>query len=178
MIAGLPGTGIGGMFYLLASGWMMLREGWSKLTKRQDLSRSKVVKRQILLAVLIVAGMWATGELIGRLLLLLSQTTGLLGRFLNLHALSNGKYNLWKTSIIYWTLGTLIGLYLLMHNIRLALRIFGDVGTRRLAVDATKHAALQAQMVLQPVPALGPAPALEATRVTVWSKQTDEQSLL
>lgn len=172
MIAGLPGTGIGGMFYLLASGWMLLREGWSKLNKRQDLSRSKVVKRQILLALLIVAGIWATGELIGRLLLLLSHSSGLLGRFFDLHALSNGKYNLWKTSILFFTFATLISLYLLMQCIRLALRISGDIGTGRLAVDAPARAALQAQIVLQPIP------ALESTRATVWSKQTEEQSLL
>jgi hypothetical protein len=167
MIAGLPGTGIGGLYYLLASGWMLLREGWSKLNKRHDLSRSKMVKRQIVLALLIVAGMWATGELVGRLL-----TSGLMSRLLELHALSNGKYNLWKTSIFYWTAATLISLYLLMQGIRLALRISGYVGTRRLAIDPPARAALQGQIILRAVPALGP------TRGMVSSKQTEEQSVL
>jgi hypothetical protein len=168
MIAGLPGTGIGGLYYLLASGWMLLREGWSKLNKRHDLSRSKMVKRQIVLALLIVAGMWATGELIGRLL----QTSDLLNRLLDLRALSNGKYNLWKTSIFYWTVATLISLYLLMQGMRLALRISGYVGTRRLAIDPPARAALQGQIILKAVP------ALEPMRGMVSSNQTEEQSLL
>jgi len=136
------------------------------------LSRAKVVRTQILLALLIVVGMWATGELVGRLLLLLSQMPGLLGRFFDLHALSNGKYNLWKTSILYWTLGTLIGLYLLMRCIHLVLRVSGGLGAWRLGVGAPARAALQAQIVLQRVP------ALEPTRGTIWSKQAEEQSLL
>lgn len=156
MIVGLPGTGIGGLFYLLASGWMALREGWSKLNrKRRDLSRSKVVKGQLLLGLVIVTAMWAMGETIGRLLSLLP--TSILNRLLGTHALSHGKYNLWKTSIFYWTIGTLTGLYLLMHSLRLALRISGDVGTRRVAIDAPARASFRGQIILEPLPAPEPA---------------------
>lgn len=167
MIAGLPGTGIGGLYYLLASGWMLLREGWSKLNKRHDLSRSKLVKMQILIAFLIVAGMWATGELVGRLVLLLSQRNGLLHRFFDPHA-----HNLWKMSIFYWTAATLISLYLLMQSIRLALKISGEVGTRRLVIDAPARVTLQGQLVLEPIPALEPPRAMRT------SNQTEEQSVL
>jgi hypothetical protein len=167
MIAGLPGTGIGGLYYLIASGWMLLREGWSKLNKQHDLSRSKIVKKQVLLALFIVAGMWATGELVGRLL-----ASDLMRRLLELRALSNGKYNLWKTSILYWTAATLVSLYLLMQSIRLALRISGYVGTLRLAIDAPPRAALQGQIILEPIP------ALEPTRGMAMSEQTEEQSVL
>ncbi len=93
MIAGLPGTGIGGLFYLLASGWMAFREGWSRLNKRHDLSRSKLVKGQLLLALVIVAGMWAMGESIGRLISLLPASV--LNLLLGPHALLHGKYNLY-----------------------------------------------------------------------------------
>ena len=147
MIAGLPGTGIGGLFYILASAWMALREGWSKLNKRHDLSRSKFVKRQILLTMLIVAGMWATGELVGRLLLLLSQRTGLLHRLLDPHA-----HNLWKMSIFFWAVATLVSLYLLMQTIRLVLRLSGYLSARPPAIDAPERATLQGRIVLEPAP--------------------------
>jgi hypothetical protein len=160
MIAGLPGTGIGGLFYLLASGWMAFREGWSKLNRRRrDLSRSKVVKVQLLLGLVIVATMWAMGETIGKLLLLLP--TNVLNRLLGPHALAHGKYNLWKTSIFYWTVGTLMGLYLLMHSLRLALRISGDVGTRRVAIGGPARANFRGKIILEPLPALETAASAE-----------------
>ena len=167
MIAGLPGTGIGGLFYLLASGWMAFREGWSKLKKRHDLSRSKIVKGQLLLGLVIVAGMWAMGETIGRLISLLP--VSLLNRLLGPHALSHGKYNLWKTSIFYWTIGTLMGLYLLMHSLRLTLRISGDVGASRLAIDVPVRASFRGQLILEPLP------ALETTRGVPSSEQAEER---
>jgi len=167
MIAGLPGTGIGGLFYLLASAWMAFREGWSKLKKRHDLSRSKIVKGQLLLGLVIVAGMWAMGETIGRLISLLPAS--LLNRLLGPHALSHGKYNLWKTSIFYWTIGTLMGLYLLMHSLRLVLRISGDAGTRRVAFDTPARAAFRGQIILKPLP------ALEATRGASSPEQAEER---
>jgi hypothetical protein len=167
MIAGLPGTGIGGLFYLLASGWMAFREGWSRLNKRHDLSRSKLVKGQLLLALVIVAGMWAMGESIGRLISLLPASV--LNLLLGPHALLHGKYNLWKTSIFYWTIGTLMGLYLVMHSLRLALRISGDAGTRRLAIEVPVRAAFRRQIILEPLP------ALDTTRATVSSEQAEER---
>ncbi len=167
MIAGLPGTGIGGLFYLLASGWMAFREGWSKLKKRHDLSRSKIVKGQLLLGLVIIAAMWAMGEMIGRLISLLP--TNLLNWLLGPHALSHGKYNLWKTSIFYWTIGTLMGLYLLMHSLRLALRISGDVGTGRLAIDVPARAAFRGQIILEP------RSALEATRAASSPEPAEER---
>ncbi len=167
MIAGLPGTGIGGLFYLLASGWMAFREGWSKLNKQHDLSRSKVVKGQLLLGLVIVGAMWAMGESIGRLLSLLP--VSMLNRLLGPHALSHGKYNLWKTSIFYWTLGTLMGLYLLMHSLRLGLRISGDVGTGRLSIDVPARASFRGQIILEPLS------ALETTRGTASSEQAEER---
>lgn len=167
MIAGLPGTGIGGMYYLLASGWMLLREGWLKLNKRQDLSRSKIVGRQMLLALLIVGGMWVTGELVGRLLLLLSQKSALLHRFFDPHT-----HNLWTTSIFYWTVATLVCLYLMMQSLRLALRMFGHASTQRTAIGPPARAAVQRRIMLEP------RPALARTRTMVSSEQTEEQSIL
>jgi len=169
MIAGLPGTGIGGLFYLLASGWMAFREGWSKLKRRRrDLSRSKVVKGQLLLGLVIVASMWAMGETIGRLISLLPTT--LLNRLLGPHALSHGKFNLWKTSIFYWTIGTLAGLYLLMHSLRLSLWISGDAGTvRRLLIDLPARAPFRGKIIPSQLS------ALEATHAASSPEPAEER---
>jgi len=168
MIAGLPGTGIGGLFYLLASGWMAFRESWSKLKKRHDLSRSKIVRGQLLLGLIIVAGMWAMGESIGRLLSLLP--ISMLNRLLGPHAFSHGKYNLWKTSIFYWTIGTLMGLYLLMHSLRLSLWISGDAGkARRLPIDVPARAAFRGRIITDQLHEVA------ATRGTPSSEQVEER---
>jgi hypothetical protein len=142
---------------------MVLREGWAKLNKRQDISRSKLVGRQVVLAVLISGGMWVTGELVGRLLILLSQRTGLFDRH---------SHNFWKGSIFYWTVATLFILYLMMQCMRLVLKASGYAGAQRLAIDAQKRATPQGQMVLEPLP------ALEPTRGITSSNQTEEPSLL
>src|SRR5260370_37573128 len=125
---------------------MALREGWSRLNKRHDLSRSKLVKGQLLLALVIVTGMWAMGESIGRLISLLPASE--LNLPIGPHPLLHGKYNLWKTSIFYWTIGTLMGRYLVMHSLRLALRHSGDASTRSLEIQAPVRAASRRQIIL------------------------------
>ncbi len=151
MNAGLPGTGIGGFFYLLASGWMQVRECWSKINKRHDLSRSNVARKQIPITLCVIAGTWATGELIGRLLLLVPRTLGRRNRFFDLLALSNGKYNFWSRSILYWTLATLISLYLMMQGMRLATKISGYVSSRRVLRNTAAFPALQVSGRLEPI---------------------------
>jgi hypothetical protein len=112
--------------------------------------------------------MWAMGETIGRLISLLPTT--LLNRLLGPHALSHGKFNLWKTSIFYWTTGTLMGLYLLMHSLRLSLWISGDASTaRRLPIDLPARAAFRGQIIPSQLT------ALEATRGADSSEQVEER---
>jgi hypothetical protein len=112
MIAGLPGTGIGGLFYLLASGWMFARECWSGMTNRASRIPSALAKRQVLLGLSMVTGMWATGEMFGRILLQIPANSRL-GRALDVHS-----HNVWHLSILYWTLATLGILYGLMQMLR------------------------------------------------------------
>jgi hypothetical protein len=156
MVAGLPGTGIGGLFYLLASGWMLVREGWGKLVKRRDLSRSKVARRQIPLTLAIIAGMWATGEVMGRLLLLLPQNASRRNRILDLLALSTGKYNLWSRSIIFLTLATLVSLYLFMHGARLAMALNRYSRGARLIAGTPDAVGVRAGAILEPLRTLEP----------------------
>ncbi|HMH82612.1 MAG TPA: tetratricopeptide repeat protein [Gemmatimonadales bacterium] len=64
MTAGLPGTGIGGMFYLISALATPLREGYLRMRGRR--SRGwRLVVAQTPIAGAILAGMWATGWLLG-----------------------------------------------------------------------------------------------------------------
>ena len=123
MIAGLPGTGIGGLYYLLASGWMMVRECYARISRRQDLSRWEVVRTQTILTFSIVGGMWGTGEMVGLILLLFPAGKKVILRSLTLHALA-------------WTVTTLVALYLVLHVIRVLIGISGSLSTRRNSGDA------------------------------------------
>ena len=65
MTAGLPGAGIGGIFYVLAA---LLAPAWETVRALCDdgLPRQwRLVLRHFLLAALILFGMWLTGWLIG-----------------------------------------------------------------------------------------------------------------
>ncbi|HEX9487529.1 MAG TPA: tetratricopeptide repeat protein [Gemmatimonadales bacterium] len=64
MTAGLPGTGIGGMFYLLSALATPLREGYLRLRGRRSRGWG-LVAAQTTLASAILAGLWATGWLLG-----------------------------------------------------------------------------------------------------------------
>ncbi len=131
MVAGLPGTGIGGLFYVMASGWMMVRECYAKVRRRRDLSQWEVVRRQSLLTLSIVVGMWAAGEVVGRIMLLLPEGKAIFPRSLALHALSSGKYSMWRLSVFIWTVATLGLLYVVMHALRVSIRVSSPVSARR-----------------------------------------------
>jgi hypothetical protein len=64
MVAGIPGAGIGGLFYLLSALLMpirALRGRWR--AEREDGVRE--VRRQVLMAMAILGGIWLTGWLLG-----------------------------------------------------------------------------------------------------------------
>ena len=63
MTAGLPGTGIGGMFYLLSALVTPLWEAYRRVRGRG--SRGRLVAGQTTIAGAILAGVWATGWLLG-----------------------------------------------------------------------------------------------------------------
>lgn len=68
MNAGLPGTGIGGVFYLLCALLMPFFELVKTLRGQSSWVRWALIFRQLTMAVGIVAGMWALGLLLGLLL--------------------------------------------------------------------------------------------------------------
>jgi hypothetical protein len=65
--AGLPGTGIGGLFYLISAVLMLFREAFRALTGRGDRERGQMALVQGGLALTIIGVVWVTGLLLGLL---------------------------------------------------------------------------------------------------------------
>jgi hypothetical protein len=65
--AGLPGTGIGGLFYLISALLMPFREAFLALTGRGNRERGQIALQQGGLAVIIVGVVWVTGLVLGLL---------------------------------------------------------------------------------------------------------------
>ncbi len=74
MVAGLPGTGIGGIFFLLSALLMPVVEFVRTLQGRSNLRRWRFVLRHSGIALGILGAMWATGWLLGQLLFALLRT--------------------------------------------------------------------------------------------------------
>ena len=68
MNAGLPGTGIGGVFYLLCALLMPFFELVKTVRGQSSWGRWVLIFRQLTMAAGIVTGMWAFGLLLGLLL--------------------------------------------------------------------------------------------------------------
>jgi hypothetical protein len=68
MIAGLPGTGIGGLFYLLSTLLMPFRELYLTCRGKSNVKQWKVVGLQMSLALGVVISFWLTGLMIGQFL--------------------------------------------------------------------------------------------------------------
>lgn len=61
MNVGLPGTGIGGLFYLLAAFLMPVVEIFQTIRGRSNWERWRIVGRQVVLAGGVIVGLMATG---------------------------------------------------------------------------------------------------------------------
>jgi hypothetical protein len=76
MTAGLPGTGIGGIFYFLLVVCMPIREFFRTLQGRTTLKRWCFIALQLFFVIGILAAMWGEVWLLNRLLLLLPFSFG------------------------------------------------------------------------------------------------------
>lgn len=65
MVAGLPGAGIGGLFYLISAFVLPVRALWRWLRGVPVGVSAGAVLRQALMALAILAGLWGTGWLLG-----------------------------------------------------------------------------------------------------------------
>ena len=68
MNAGLPGVGIGGVFYLVLALFMPFLELYKTIKGESSLKRWGIVVRQLVMAGSILAGMWLMGLFLGVLL--------------------------------------------------------------------------------------------------------------
>jgi hypothetical protein len=67
MNAGLPGSGIGGAFYLLSALWMPFHGLYKTFGKKNQPQRMRLILVQSGMALGIIAGIWLTGWLLGEL---------------------------------------------------------------------------------------------------------------
>ena len=65
MTAGLPGTGLGGLFYLLAALCLPLRFAWLRARGQRDRRHLALVIRQLAMSMSMLASVWLTGMLLG-----------------------------------------------------------------------------------------------------------------
>src|SRR6266550_4180742 len=65
MTVGVPGTGIGGMFYLVSALAMPLRQAYRSLRRRPSSGKWRVIAGQTAMAGAILAAIWVTGLLLG-----------------------------------------------------------------------------------------------------------------
>ena len=65
---GLPGTGLGGIFYVLLVAWMAIREAWLSLRAASHSSRWKKIASLTSLAAAILAALWVEGWILSQFL--------------------------------------------------------------------------------------------------------------
>ena len=100
MTPGIPGTGIGGLFYMLSAAALPLREAYRRVWKRAAAARWRAIALQQLLAAGILGGMWTTGWLLGVLV-------GTARRSIVAGATAV-PHNAWRTAAFALSLATLI----------------------------------------------------------------------
>jgi hypothetical protein len=126
MTVGLPGVGIGGIFYLVSALLMPVRE--LGLAVRGDRSQRRwgVVARQSMIAAGILAALWGTGWLVGRLLM----RAPLLSASLAGHSTSGT--NAVRVSALALSLGTLSLVLLTTQIVRYVLHRRGGIPRQQL----------------------------------------------
>lgn len=113
MNAGLPGTGIGGVFYLLSALLMPLFEVVNTLRGQSSWSRWALLLKQLVMAAGIIAGMWGLGMFLG--LLLETRPDHVIARFVDTHVTTHisaqlewaGKVNVFHIAPVMMSIATL-----------------------------------------------------------------------
>jgi len=116
MIAGMPGTGIGGLLYLIIAIRMHIEEFYFTLIGKNSLKRLPVVKRHLFITAGIIIGMLATGWFIALIIpVVISQNPSMSINF-------NIKNNVIQISPFIFSLATLIGVYIGVHVLRIIVK--------------------------------------------------------
>ena len=117
MTAGLPGVGIGGIFYLASAILMPVRSVVAVVTGRRHEARWPVALRQATIAVGILGALWATGWALGWLIATLAPGSTLL----TAGAGPAHVRSVVRTSALLLSFGTLAAVLALVQLLRLAL---------------------------------------------------------
>lgn len=137
MTAGLPGTGIGGLFYLLLVFLMPCREFYQLCRGRSSPQRWKDIGFYLALTVAIIVTTYAEAWLISQ------AVTGIAVR-LHMPVPGNGQgYRLLAGMSILMSLGSLVAVLLSVHVIRLAMWLNRRKPSLRLAGPLAGAAAAQ-----------------------------------
>lgn len=116
MIAGMPGTGIGGLLYLIIAIQMHIEEFYFTLIRKNSLKRLPVVKHHLFITAGIIIGMFATGWFIALTIpVVISQNLSVPINF-------NIKNNVIQINPFIFSLATLIGVYIGVHVLRIIVR--------------------------------------------------------
>ncbi|HLB36845.1 MAG TPA: hypothetical protein VJL31_09775 [Gemmatimonadales bacterium] len=104
MSVGLPGTGVGGLFYLVSALLMPLREAYRVKAGTSTRRSRTVVCRQGLMALGVLGGIWLAGWLIG---LMLSHVPAVAAALNAVPGLAGRSGNMLKVASVFLALGTL-----------------------------------------------------------------------
>jgi hypothetical protein len=119
VIAGLPGTGIGGLFYLLLTALMPLRHAVSAVRRRSRAGAGRVVLRCVALAAGIVATIWAQAWALRAAILALSPAGQVPAAF---RGLADAGTSTYVKVAAFASLASLAAVVLTVHALRLFLR--------------------------------------------------------
>jgi cytochrome bd-type quinol oxidase subunit 2 len=75
MAAGIPGSGLGGFFYLLSALLMPVQESVCLCCKKSNRTTRRTVLRQVMNAGGVLCGVWLTGWFIGRVFTIIATST-------------------------------------------------------------------------------------------------------
>ncbi len=121
MTAGLPGTGLGGLYYLLSILLMCAKEVVHRIRGTGDRAKSRIAREQVLILAGAMVTLWLNGMAIQYLLHLLSRhVAGPGGR--GLPSLSQAAATGLPVNVLAVSVGVLAGLLLLVQVLRLVLR--------------------------------------------------------
>ncbi len=133
MIAGLPGTGISGLFYIISAFWMPIAEIVRFLRGRERQSEWKLVFSQVALAGGILVTLGATGALLDYFI---SFSVSVLGIF----ASSSGDKSQLVNLGVAPTIITIAVLFVFLFSIEVIGIILGRIKSRKLKMRIKKEA--------------------------------------
>jgi hypothetical protein len=129
MTAGLPGVGIGGMFYLVSAVLMPFRSLWNAVQGRE--ARWALALRQASIAAATIGVLWATGWGVGWLIAMFTPATAAAVHGAGTHIVVQ---NAMRTAALLGSIGTLLVVLASVQVMRLIL-------PPRVALAPTKPAA-------------------------------------